>query len=160
MCASVHMWCVCAYVCVCGSNNCSWGAYNQVLFLAFIRRVQNILCKKLRNFNLELGRLLIVEESHGKHALPQGIHGLTDACACNSPRYSIEINAYSLSVPGCQHICRKDYLQPQCCPGHWGPDCMGKWHHLRILKLASPVHGNMTGRKASDRRMCIWFRDM
>ncbi|CAH7321829.1 stabilin-2 [Phodopus roborovskii] len=39
-------------------------------------------------------------------------------------RYSIEIRTYSLSVPGCRHICRKDYLQPQCCPGHWGPDCM------------------------------------
>lgn len=39
-------------------------------------------------------------------------------------RYSIELRSYSLSIPGCRHICRKDYLQPQCCPGHWGPDCM------------------------------------
>ncbi|XP_053441606.1 stabilin-2 isoform X1 [Nycticebus coucang] len=39
-------------------------------------------------------------------------------------RYSFEVRTYSLSLPGCRHICRKDYLQPQCCPGHWGPDCM------------------------------------
>ncbi|XP_036923701.1 stabilin-2 isoform X3 [Sturnira hondurensis] len=39
-------------------------------------------------------------------------------------RYSLEIRSYSLSVPGCRHICRKDYLQPQCCPGYWGPDCL------------------------------------
>ncbi|KAG8514099.1 Stabilin-2, partial [Galemys pyrenaicus] len=39
-------------------------------------------------------------------------------------RYTFEIRTYSLSLPGCRHICRKDYLEPQCCPGHWGPDCM------------------------------------
>ncbi|XP_026355575.2 stabilin-2 isoform X2 [Ursus arctos] len=39
-------------------------------------------------------------------------------------RYIFEIRKYSLSLPGCRHICRKDYVQPQCCPGHWGPDCM------------------------------------
>ncbi|XP_030100815.1 stabilin-2 isoform X1 [Mus musculus] len=39
-------------------------------------------------------------------------------------RYSLKIQSYVLDIPGCRHICRKDYLQPQCCPGHWGPDCM------------------------------------
>uniref|UniRef100_A0A8D2C6E8 Stabilin-2 n=1 Tax=Sus scrofa TaxID=9823 RepID=A0A8D2C6E8_PIG len=39
-------------------------------------------------------------------------------------RYPFEVRTYTLSLPGCRHICRKDYLQPQCCPGHWGPDCM------------------------------------
>uniref|UniRef100_A0A8C2NPX9 Stabilin-2 n=1 Tax=Capra hircus TaxID=9925 RepID=A0A8C2NPX9_CAPHI len=39
-------------------------------------------------------------------------------------RYTFEVRAYSLFLPGCRHICRRDYLQPQCCPGHWGPDCM------------------------------------
>ncbi|XP_028633881.1 stabilin-2 [Grammomys surdaster] len=39
-------------------------------------------------------------------------------------RYSLDIQSYVLAIPGCRHICRKDYLQPQCCPGHWGPDCM------------------------------------
>ncbi|XP_005865310.1 PREDICTED: stabilin-2 [Myotis brandtii] len=39
-------------------------------------------------------------------------------------RYTFVVRSYSLSLPGCRHICRKDYLQPQCCPGHWGPDCM------------------------------------
>uniref|UniRef100_A0A2K5ZG23 Stabilin-2 n=2 Tax=Mandrillus leucophaeus TaxID=9568 RepID=A0A2K5ZG23_MANLE len=39
-------------------------------------------------------------------------------------RYTFEVRTYSLSLPGCRHICRKDYLQPRCCPGHWGPDCI------------------------------------
>ncbi|XP_038612836.1 stabilin-2 [Tachyglossus aculeatus] len=39
-------------------------------------------------------------------------------------RYPLEIRTYTLSLPGCRHICRKEYLQPQCCQGHWGPDCM------------------------------------
>ncbi|XP_051028895.1 stabilin-2 [Acomys russatus] len=39
-------------------------------------------------------------------------------------RFLFEIRAYSVVLPGCRHICRKDFLQPQCCPGHWGPDCM------------------------------------
>ncbi|XP_038170878.1 stabilin-2 isoform X2 [Arvicola amphibius] len=56
---------------------------------------------------------------------PDGYIKITnDSLGVRDCRYSIEIRAYSLSVPGCRHICRKDYLQPQCCPGHWGPDCM------------------------------------
>uniref|UniRef100_A0A8C0LL21 Stabilin 2 n=1 Tax=Canis lupus dingo TaxID=286419 RepID=A0A8C0LL21_CANLU len=43
-------------------------------------------------------------------------------------RYAFDIRKYSLYLPGCRHICRKDHVQPQCCPGHWGPNCMGKWH--------------------------------
>ncbi|XP_045147126.1 stabilin-2 [Echinops telfairi] len=39
-------------------------------------------------------------------------------------RYTFEVRGYSRALPGCRHICRKDYLQPQCCPGYWGPDCM------------------------------------
>ncbi|XP_040137746.2 stabilin-2 [Ictidomys tridecemlineatus] len=39
-------------------------------------------------------------------------------------RYTFEIRTYSLRLPGCRHICRKNYLEPECCPGHWGPDCM------------------------------------
>ncbi|KAM5173513.1 stabilin-2 [Callospermophilus lateralis] len=39
-------------------------------------------------------------------------------------RYTFEIRTYSLLLPGCRHICRKNYLEPECCPGHWGPDCM------------------------------------
>ncbi|XP_028736155.1 stabilin-2 isoform X1 [Peromyscus leucopus] len=56
---------------------------------------------------------------------PDGYTKITnDSFGVRDCRYSIEIRTYSLSVPGCRHICRKDYLQPQCCPGHWGPDCM------------------------------------
>ncbi|XP_045682562.1 stabilin-2 [Phyllostomus hastatus] len=49
---------------------------------------------------------------------------ISDSIGARDCRYSIELRSYSLSIPGCRHICRKDYLQPRCCPGHWGPDCM------------------------------------
>ncbi|XP_021114057.1 stabilin-2 isoform X2 [Heterocephalus glaber] len=39
-------------------------------------------------------------------------------------RFTFETRTDSQSFPGCRHICRKEYLQPECCPGHWGPDCM------------------------------------
>ncbi|XP_059742124.1 stabilin-2 isoform X1 [Bos taurus] len=54
----------------------------------------------------------------GYTKITNGTPGIRDC------RYTFEVRAYSLSLPGCRHICRKDYLQPQCCPGHWGPDCM------------------------------------
>nr|BAE37872.1 unnamed protein product [Mus musculus] len=58
-------------------------------------------------------------------------------------RYSLKIQSYVLDIPGCRHICRKDYLQPQCCPGHWGPDCMGQGQlltqvHPSILRKHIP----------------------
>ncbi|XP_063783853.1 stabilin-2 isoform X1 [Pseudophryne corroboree] len=39
-------------------------------------------------------------------------------------RYFLDIKAYSLSLPGCRHMCTMETLQPKCCPGFWGPDCM------------------------------------
>uniref|UniRef100_A0A8C0W8X3 Stabilin-2 n=1 Tax=Castor canadensis TaxID=51338 RepID=A0A8C0W8X3_CASCN len=49
----------------------------------------------------------------------------TGSVGARDCRYTYQVRAYSVSLPGCRHICKKDYLQPQCCPGHWGPDCMG-----------------------------------
>ncbi|XP_032155422.1 stabilin-2 [Sapajus apella] len=37
--------------------------------------------------------------------------------------YTVEAYIHTVHLSGCHHICRKDYLQPRCCPGHWGPDC-------------------------------------
>ncbi|RMC03028.1 hypothetical protein DUI87_20221 [Hirundo rustica rustica] len=39
-------------------------------------------------------------------------------------RYYLEIKTYTLSLPGCRHRCVKEFEQPECCQGHWGPDCM------------------------------------
>lgn len=56
---------------------------------------------------------------------PDGYTKVTSGSAgVRDCRYSLDIQSYVLAIPGCRHICRKDYLQPQCCPGHWGPDCM------------------------------------
>lgn len=41
-------------------------------------------------------------------------------------RYYLEIKTHTLSFPGCRHACMKEFEQPECCQGHWGPDCMGK----------------------------------
>nr|XP_051701790.1 stabilin-2 isoform X1 [Oryctolagus cuniculus] len=56
---------------------------------------------------------------------PDGYRKITnDSEGVRDCRYTFKVRTYSLSLPGCRHICQKDYLQPQCCPGHWGPDCM------------------------------------
>lgn len=41
-------------------------------------------------------------------------------------RYYLEIKTHTLSFPGCRHHCMKEFEQPECCQGHWGPECMGK----------------------------------
>ncbi|XP_005374632.1 PREDICTED: stabilin-2 isoform X2 [Chinchilla lanigera] len=62
---------------------------------------------------------------HSKTTCPDGykkiINGSVGIRDC---RYTFKVDTYSLALSGCRHICRKNYLQPQCCPGYWGPDCM------------------------------------
>uniref|UniRef100_A0A3B5PT61 Stabilin 1 n=1 Tax=Xiphophorus maculatus TaxID=8083 RepID=A0A3B5PT61_XIPMA len=38
--------------------------------------------------------------------------------------YLVQIGSRELELPGCHHLCVKNILQPQCCPGHWGPLCL------------------------------------
>ncbi|XP_006888640.1 PREDICTED: stabilin-2 [Elephantulus edwardii] len=60
-----------------------------------------------------------------KIGCPEGYTKITEgSVGIRDCRYTYELRSYLLYIPGCQHICRKEYLQPQCCPGHWGPDCM------------------------------------
>ncbi|KAL1774739.1 stabilin-2 [Sigmodon hispidus] len=60
----------------------------------------------------------------GYMKITNGSVGVRDCRLPYGHVYGFQIRTYTLSVPGCQHICRKDFLKPQCCPGHWGPDCM------------------------------------
>ncbi|MGH0148761.1 UNVERIFIED_CONTAM: hypothetical protein FKN15_040379 [Acipenser sinensis] len=39
-------------------------------------------------------------------------------------RYIFTMQNFSLSLPGCSHVCAKEFLDPHCCPGYWGSDCM------------------------------------
>uniref|UniRef100_A0A3B3BDQ0 Stabilin 1 n=1 Tax=Oryzias melastigma TaxID=30732 RepID=A0A3B3BDQ0_ORYME len=38
--------------------------------------------------------------------------------------YEVQIGNAHMELQGCQHICAKTILQPQCCPGFWGPLCL------------------------------------
>ncbi|KAM9361358.1 stabilin-1 [Symphorus nematophorus] len=38
--------------------------------------------------------------------------------------YVVQIGGLEIELEGCQHICSKRYLQPVCCPQHWGPLCL------------------------------------
>ncbi len=33
----------------------------------------------------------------------------------------------ALSVKGCSFECYKDTVEPKCCPGYWGNDCIGEF---------------------------------
>ncbi|KPP74514.1 stabilin-2-like [Scleropages formosus] len=35
------------------------------------------------------------------------------------------LSKISVSLVGCSYECYKEVLEPQCCPGHWGYDCLG-----------------------------------
>uniref|UniRef100_A0A8U7M4K0 Stabilin 2 n=1 Tax=Corvus moneduloides TaxID=1196302 RepID=A0A8U7M4K0_CORMO len=55
---------------------------------------------------------------------PAGYTKITNGTGTPDCRYYLEIKAYTLSFPGCRHHCVKEFEQPECCQGHWGPDCM------------------------------------
>ncbi|KAM8913550.1 stabilin-1 [Spinachia spinachia] len=38
--------------------------------------------------------------------------------------YVVEIGGREVVLGGCQQICMKGFMQPQCCPQHWGPLCL------------------------------------
>ncbi|XP_037346204.2 stabilin-1 [Pungitius pungitius] len=38
--------------------------------------------------------------------------------------YVVQIGGRDVVLDGCQHICMKGFMQPQCCPQHWGPLCL------------------------------------
>ncbi|XP_024125650.1 stabilin-1 isoform X1 [Oryzias melastigma] len=51
---------------------------------------------------------------------PRGFsHAGTANCS-----YEVQIGNAHMELQGCQHICAKTILQPQCCPGFWGPLCL------------------------------------
>ncbi|XP_019370885.1 PREDICTED: stabilin-2 isoform X2 [Gavialis gangeticus] len=57
---------------------------------------------------------------------PAGYMKITNGSGIRDCRYylAIEIKTYTLSLPGCRHICTKEFQQPECCQGYWGPNCM------------------------------------
>uniref|UniRef100_H0ZLX1 Stabilin 2 n=1 Tax=Taeniopygia guttata TaxID=59729 RepID=H0ZLX1_TAEGU len=55
---------------------------------------------------------------------PAGYTKITNGTGTPDCRYYLEIKTHTLSFPGCRHRCVKDFEQPECCQGHWGPDCM------------------------------------
>uniref|UniRef100_A0A8D2LBQ4 Stabilin 2 n=1 Tax=Varanus komodoensis TaxID=61221 RepID=A0A8D2LBQ4_VARKO len=57
---------------------------------------------------------------------PEGYTKITNGSGIRDCRYYIEIRKFTLSLPGCRHKCLKEFQQPQCCLGYWGPDCLGK----------------------------------
>ncbi|XP_062347248.1 stabilin-2 isoform X1 [Cinclus cinclus] len=55
---------------------------------------------------------------------PAGYTKITNGTGTPDCRYYLEIKTHTLTFPGCQHRCVKEFKQPECCQGHWGPDCM------------------------------------
>ncbi|MBN3320010.1 STAB2 protein, partial [Atractosteus spatula] len=55
---------------------------------------------------------------------PEGYKKISTGSGNPDCRYLYSVNNYSLSLPGCSHICIKEVMEPQCCPGYWGTDCM------------------------------------
>uniref|UniRef100_A0A8C3JY96 Stabilin 2 n=1 Tax=Calidris pygmaea TaxID=425635 RepID=A0A8C3JY96_9CHAR len=55
---------------------------------------------------------------------PAGYTKITNGTGIPDCRYYLEIKTHVLSFAGCRHHCMKEFEQPECCQGHWGPDCM------------------------------------
>ncbi|KAJ1163610.1 hypothetical protein NDU88_004066 [Pleurodeles waltl] len=54
----------------------------------------------------------------------EGYIKLTNGSGARDCRYQFQLRTYSVYLPGCQHICWKQFLMPHCCPGYWGADCL------------------------------------
>lgn len=55
---------------------------------------------------------------------PEGYSKITNNSGIRDCRYYLEIKTFTHSLSGCRHICTREYQQPLCCPGYWGPDCL------------------------------------
>uniref|UniRef100_A0A8B9P306 Stabilin 2 n=1 Tax=Apteryx owenii TaxID=8824 RepID=A0A8B9P306_APTOW len=72
---------------------------------------------------------------------PAGYTKITNGTGIPDCRYYLEIKTHTLSFPGCRHLCTKEFEQPECCPGHWGPDCMGNKANPCLHVVCNCVHG-------------------
>ncbi|XP_062272526.1 stabilin-1 [Scomber scombrus] len=50
-------------------------------------------------------------------------HGFSNVRTTNCS-YVVRISHGDMVLDGCQHVCVKNFMQPQCCPQHWGPLCL------------------------------------
>ncbi|XP_033017703.1 stabilin-2 [Lacerta agilis] len=55
---------------------------------------------------------------------PEGYTKITNSSGIRDCRYYLEIRSFTLSLPGCRHLCMREFQQPQCCQGYWGPECL------------------------------------
>ncbi|XP_078423897.1 stabilin-2 [Cetorhinus maximus] len=55
---------------------------------------------------------------------PHGYNQITNMSGIMDCKYHISLRVYSLAVVGCRHTCTKEFLETECCPGYWGPDCL------------------------------------
>lgn len=47
-------------------------------------------------------------------------------------RYYIRTASLKLPISGCSFECYRELEVKSCCPGFWGPDCVGEFQHQRI----------------------------
>ncbi|XP_019952412.2 stabilin-1 [Paralichthys olivaceus] len=50
-------------------------------------------------------------------------HGFSRVGTTNCS-YVVQIGSFDVELEGCQHICVKRFMQPKCCPQHWGLLCL------------------------------------
>ncbi|XP_072237543.1 stabilin-1 [Leuresthes tenuis] len=50
-------------------------------------------------------------------------HGFSKVNTINCS-YVVQIGSREMELEGCQHVCVKNFMHPQCCSGHWGPLCL------------------------------------
>uniref|UniRef100_A0A670IWM6 Stabilin 2 n=1 Tax=Podarcis muralis TaxID=64176 RepID=A0A670IWM6_PODMU len=55
---------------------------------------------------------------------PEGYTKITNSSGIRDCRYYLEIRSFTLSLPGCRHLCMREFQQSQCCQGYWGPECL------------------------------------
>lgn len=55
-------------------------------------------------------------------------------------RYYIRTPSMKLPISGCSFECYREGEVKSCCPGYWGPDCIGEYRHASRLSLRNSMN--------------------
>uniref|UniRef100_A0A3B4ZQ96 Stabilin 1 n=1 Tax=Stegastes partitus TaxID=144197 RepID=A0A3B4ZQ96_9TELE len=99
----------------------TWMRLTEVVFLVFL----SVRFSPVRLQTPPPGRCDFLQREEG--------HSICTSCAAVSscPQGSISAGTTNcryreLQLQGCQHICVRSFMYPQCCPQHWGALCLRK----------------------------------
>uniref|UniRef100_A0A3B4ZPW1 Stabilin 1 n=1 Tax=Stegastes partitus TaxID=144197 RepID=A0A3B4ZPW1_9TELE len=106
----------------------TWMRLTEVVFLVFL----SVRFSPVRLQTPPPGRCDFLQREEGHSictscaAVSSCPQGSISAGTTNCRYYLVQVGSRELQLQGCQHICVRSFMYPQCCPQHWGALCLRK----------------------------------